>query len=773
MVRFALSLLAGIVSLNFFAELPGAGLYLVSICALLAWCSGRLRRYGSTLLCIAGYLFGMSWAQFHAVHHLRHVLPESLAGVDVVVTGRIADIPVADEKLQRFLLDVRHLEVSGYTGPVPERIKLSWYYGEPVRAGESWRLNVRLKPPHGFMNPGGFDYEAWLFQHGIHATGYVRKATGNRRLAKAGWGDAARIREHIAQRIGAALCASEFAGLVMALGVGSRSGIDREQWQVLVQTGTNHLIAISGLHIGLAAAFGYGLSRRLIPVRLMPLVPAQHLATVCAVLAASVYAMLAGFAIPTQRALLMLLCFGGAAWFRRTTRPQDVLMTALVVVLLWDPASVMSPGVWFSFLAVAVIFYAITGRSARFRWLQWGRLQVVIALALFPLSLFMFQQVSLIAPLANFVLVPYVSLLVVPLILLGMLLLPAAPAAAAMAFNGAGALLELAWPVLEWLSNLPGSHWVKSEPGLPATLIALAGVAVLLAPRSGLLRLSGVFLLLPALLSEPQRPAAGAYELTVLDVGQGLAVVVRTRNRTLVYDTGARFSDRLDSGEAVLLPFLRRAGVRQIDRLVISHGDGDHIGGADSVLAAYPDTAVLGQDVERLSAASRAHCEAGQGWEWDGVAFTLLHPDHAVYAESNNRSCVLRVDGEGGSLLLAGDIEKNVEQRLVREVPEALPADILVAPHHGSNTSSTVPFIEAVAPRIVIFAAGYRNRYHFPTAKVVRRYRALGAAMFTSGHSGALRIRVDPRQGISRVESYREDRRKYWHHRAPELRQDG
>ena len=772
MVLFALSLLAGIVSLNFFAELPGAVLYLASIGALSAWYSVRLRRFGSTVLWIAVYLFGMSWAQFHAAHYLRHVLPESLAGVDVVVTGRIADIPVDDENLQRFLLDVHDFEVSGYTGPVPERIKLSWYYGEPVRAGESWRLNVRLKPPHGFMNPGGFDYEAWLFQHGIHATGYVRKAAGNRRLAKAGWHDTSMIREYIAQRIGVVLCASEFAGLVTALAVGSRSSIDRDQWQALVRTGTNHLIAISGLHIGLAAAFGYGLSRRLIPVRLMPRVPAQHLATLCAVLVASVYAMLAGFAIPTQRALLMLLCFGGAVWFRRTTRPRDVLMTALLLVLLWDPVSVMSPGFWFSFLAVAVIFYAITGRPARFRWLQWGRLQVVIALALFPLSLFLFQQVSLIAPLANLVLVPYVSLLVVPLILLGMLLLPAAPAAAAMAFSAADALLALAWPVLEWLSNLPGSHWIKSEPGLLATLLALSGVAVLLAPRLGLMRIAGVFLLLPALLLEPARPVDGAYELTVLDVGQGLAAVVRTRNHTLVYDTGARFSDRLDSGEAVLLPFLRHAGVKEIDRLVISHGDGDHIGGAESVLAAYPDTAVLGQDVERLSAVSRQHCQAGQRWEWDGVAFTLLHPDQAVYAESNNRSCVLKVAGAGGSLLLAGDIEKNVEQRLVREVPEMLQADILVAPHHGSNTSSTAPFIQAVAPRIVIFAAGYRNRYHFPTAKVVRRYRAVDAAMFTSGHSGALRMRVDPHQGILPVESYREDHRKYWHHRAPDLRQD-
>ena len=764
MFLIALPFLAGILCLNLFSELPGDIVYLALLLAITTWYINRAKPFTPVFRSIAICLCGICWAQIHASIYLQHVLPEKFAGEDVVITGYISNIPVTDETVQRFILDVVEFNAGDYPGQTPERLKLSWYYGEPVRAGETWQFYVRLKPPHGFMNPGGFDYEAWLFQNGIHATGYVRESDVNRMLQPAGLFDDTAGRQRIAEIITSMPDGSAFAGFVAALAVGDRSAIDPRQWDVLINTGTNHLMAISGLHIGLAAAFGFWLCRRLLPACIMQTIPAQHAAMTAAVIVALIYAMLAGFAIPTQRALLMLVCVAGASLLRRTTRPMDVLSVALLLVLLWDPAAVMSAGFWFSFLAVAVIFHALTGRMARSRWLKWGWMQLVIALALFPLSLFLFQQASLVSPLANLFMVPYVSLLVVPLILLGLLILPISAAASAALFGLADSLFDLIWPLLQWLSDFPYSHLLKAQPGIFMTIMALAGVGILLAPRIRYWRAVGIVLLIPAVIWQPQPPQAGAYELNVLDVGQGLAIVIRTRSRTLVYDTGARFSDRLDSGEAVLLPFLTHEGIEKIDLLMISHGDGDHIGGAESLLEAYPHTPVLGQGIDELSTPWRKFCEAGQKWTWDGVDFTVLHPDGATYTATNNRSCVLKVEGEGGSVLIPGDIERQVETRLLKHSRDKLTADILIAPHHGSNSSSGVSFIEAVSPEIVIFAAGYRNRYQFPKQKIVARFAMLGSRMYTSGHSGAIRILVHPQLGITAVESYRDSRRKYWNH---------
>lgn len=719
------------------------------------------------------FMFGICWAQWHASSYVEHTLPESQAGQDVLLTGRISDIPVRDLTGQRFIMEIEHFAAEGHDGPTPRKIKLSWYYGEPVQAGETWQLQVRLKPPHGFMNPGGFDYEAWLYLHGINATGYVRNSDANRMLQPAAVFDIASIRQQISEAITGKLAGSAFAGLVAALAVGDRSAVGRQQWDVLINTGTNHLMAISGLHIGLAAAFGYWLCRRLYPARLMLAVPVQHAAMVSAVAIALVYAALAGFAIPTQRALLMLACVVGAVLTRRIARPFDVLAFALMLVLLRDPVSVISAGFWFSFLAVAAIFFTLQHRFAQSRWLKWVWIQLVIALALFPLSLFMFQQTSLVSPLANLVMVPYVSLLVVPLVLAGTLTVFVSATVSAALFNVADRLFAWVWPGLHWLSALPYSHWIKAPPGMSLTLLALLGVVIVLAPGLRYWRIAGIILVLPAALWAPSAPVAGAFELHVLDVGQGLAVVVRTHAHTLVYDTGARFSERLDSGDAVIKPFLVRAGVDNIDMLVISHGDGDHIGGAKALLEAYPETVVLGQGVDDLPARYRSQCNEGQTWTWDGVVFTVLHPDGAGYTTTNNRSCVLKVEGRGGSVLMTGDIGKKIENRLLSQHGKKLSSNVMIAPHHGSKSSSSPDFIQAVSPDIVIFAAGYRNRYHFPAAMVVERYAKQGAEMYSTGHDGAISLDVHPQQGITRVRTYRASEGKYWNHVLPKLRQDG
>ena len=773
MFHIALSFLAGILSLMLFPQLPGAILYLGLLPAVaFAWLQ-RKNSCSQLYYAIAVFVFGVCRAQFHAAGYLEHTLPESLAGKDITIIGRICDIPVNDGTVRRFMMDIERFAVDDYTGVVPQKLKLSWYYGEQVQAGETWQFQVRLKPPHGFINPGGFDYEAWLFQNGIHATGYVSNSDSNRLLQPAALFNVASIRQRISEAITGKLAGSDYAGLVTALAVGDRRAVGREQWHVLITTGTNHLMAISGLHIGLAAAFGYWLCRRIYPSGLMTAVPAPMAAMIAAVIVALIYATLAGFAIPAQRALLMLACVAGGTLTRRSCRPLDVLAFALILVLLWDPASVISAGFWFSFVAVAIIFYTSSERFAQSRWLKWGWIQLVIALALFPLSLFLFQQTSLLSPLANLLMVPYVSLLVVPLVLTGTLMLFISSTVSTVLFIAADRLFEWVWPGLQWLSALPYSHWVKAQPGFLATALALLGVAILLTPRLRYGRLAGIMLILPATTGQPQSPEMGAFELNVLDVGQGLAIVVRTHAHTLVYDTGARFSPRLDSGESVIRPFLVHKGVSSVDLLMISHGDADHIGGAQSLLAAYPGTAVIGQGIEGLPATHSSQCREGQSWTWDEVEFTVLHPDASTYTTTNNRSCVLKVESRGGSVLMTGDIGKKIENRLLLLHSDELSADILIAPHHGSNSSSGPDFVRAVSPAMVIFAAGYRNRYRFPAEQVVARYVKLGTQMYLTGHEGAISVDVHPQQGVGAARGYRTRAGKYWHHRPPKLRQDG
>ena len=775
MLYAALSFLAGICTLNQLMTLPGNGVTLLMPALILLWWCSRKKAFARIVALACFFVAGFVWAQLHARDYLDHRLPEDLAGVDIRVQGRIVGIPAGDGEARRFVFEVARYDAEDLPPVMPRRLRLSWYDGPPLHAGERWQLQLRLKPPHGFMNPGGFDYEAWLYQQRIHATGYVRDDDYNRPLRPAASVSVASLRQRISELISTGLAGNPFAGFITALAVGERGSIGSAQWNTLIATGTNHLMAISGLHIGLAAAFGYWVCRRLYPAALMQRLPAQQACVVFGLITAFAYALLAGFSIPTQRALLMLCCVTGAWLLKRITRPLDLLAFALLVVLLWDPVAVLSPGFWFSFLAVAAIFHTMTGAFAAaegagtaallIRALRrWAWLPLVIALALFPLSLYLFQQVSLVAPLANMIMVPWVSFLVVPLVLLGLLFAPVAPFVSVLLFGLAARLFGFIWPLLAWLSEQSFALWAQASPPLYSVLLAMAGLAVLLAPRIGRKRGFGVLLLLPALVLRPASPGDGDFELHVLDVGQGLASVIVTRHHTLVYDTGARFSERLDSGEAVVAPFLRSRGIDHIDLLMISHGDADHIGGAAALLARWPRTPVSGQGVESLHALNAERCKAGQRWRWDGIDFEVLHPDDTKYSRRNNYSCVLRVASAGGSVLLTGDIEENVERRLIETQPRAIDVDVLVVPHHGSRTSSSPAFIAAVSPDIAIFASGYRNRYRFPRAEIVQRYRQRGVRLYATGGSGAIAVRVDAETGPQPAETFRPGRRHYWNH---------
>lgn len=709
------------------------------------------------------FVAGVMWASFRAGIILEDSLPRALEGRNIVVEGRIVDIPRRAEFGQRFEMEVTRAELDGEPVQVPRKILLnSREYSLQPRAGEHWRLLVRLNRPHGYQNPGGFDYEAHLFRDRLRAKGYVRDEMAPQRLVRdPAWHDIDRLRQDLGDRIRALLPENAHAGIVVALANGDGRGLNAEQWQVLRRTGTLHLVAISGLHISLIAGVVFFIARWLwaLPGTTVLRLPAPQFGALCALLAAGFYSALAGFVVPTQRALIMLTVAMAGILLRRRFAPSLLLALAGLVVLLYDPLSVMAAGFWLSFAAVAVILFVMHGdRSGRSVAWKLGYIQWAIALGMLPLMLAMFQQISLVAPLANMLAVPVFDLMAVPLILMGTLLLGFAPDVAGLLFKAAAWLLQMLWQALTWLADLSFSQWTQPAPVWWALLCGVVGVALLLAPRGWPARWVGAAWLLPLFLVRPPVPAAGEVWFTLLDVGQGLSVVIRTREHALLFDAGPRFGD-FDTGKAVVEPYLRATGVRRLDMLVVSHGDSDHTGGVDSVLRALPIKNALSSVPEKYPMSEP--CRVGQSWHWDGVDFTMLGPEDAGSDRRNDASCVLMVHSRHGNILLPADIEARAEKTLVKTWGGRLRADVLVAPHHGSKTSSTPAFIEAVAPGHVLFPVGYRNRYRHPHPDVVRRYAERNVVMHDSAASGALEFRLNDR-GLEAA-AYREWHRRYWY----------
>ncbi|MDK9703544.1 MAG: DNA internalization-related competence protein ComEC/Rec2 [Sulfuritalea sp.] len=733
-----------------------------------------LRRAGAAvLLASVAAALGFVWAGGFAHLRLAQELPAALEGRDIELTGVVAGLPQTLERGVRFEFDVERAAPG-----VPPHISLAWYRGRddaddeapaliPVRAGERWRFTVRLKRPHGNLNPHGFDYEAWLFERGIRATGYVRPRSAERVDAQV-WRAAYAVemlRENIRDRFRAALPEAPYAGILVALAVGDQQSIDAGLWQSFARTGITHLMSISGLHVTMFAGLAYALTGWLwrrsarLPLRL----PAQQAAAAGGFVAAFLYCLLAGFAVPAQRTLYMLGVVAVAQLSRREVAASRVLLLALLLVLLLDPWAVLAAGFWLSFGAVALLFLVGGGRLGPARWwVEWARAQWAVTLGMLPALLALFQQFSLVSPLANAVAIPLVSFVITPLALLGTL--PLLDPLLSLAH------LVTAWMMtcIDWLAGLPLAMWQQAAPSPWAVLLALAGGVWLLLPRGFPARWLGVLAFLPLLTVVPPRPQAGAAEITVLDVGQGLAVHVQTATHDLLFDAGPAFSADADSGNRIIAPYLRAMGVRRLDALVISHADKDHEGGAASVLAALP-VAMLKSSLPFEHALSaqpvpQEPCRDGDGWNWDGVRLDMLHPGaDPLSRKTNDLSCVLRITAGGKSLLLTSDIEAVSEIALLQQHAGELPADVMTVPHHGSKTSSTPGFIAAVAARDVIFPVGYRNRFGHPRDEVVARYVQSGARLHRTDADGAVRIGLGSAGIAFRHE--REERRRYWHAR--------
>jgi len=725
---------------------------------------------------LAAVAAGWSFAGWRAEIRLADTLAAEWEGRDVLVTGVVASLPQDFERGLRFVF-----EVEQSTAPVPRTISVAWYRGfrgeeqhvvPEIHAGERWRLRVRLKRPHGNVNPHAFDYEGWLLEQGIRATGYVRPATGNARLDAFVPGVMTmveRTREIVRERFRHALPEAPYAGVLVALAVGDQRAISPELWRVFARTGISHLVAISGMHVTMFAALfagGVGWVWRRSPVLALRW-PAQQAGVVAGFMAAFGYCLLAGWGVPAQRTLYMLGCVALALVLRRETAPSRVLALALAVVLLIDPWAVMAAGFWLSFGAVATLFLVSSGRLAREGRLREAlRTQWAVTLGLIPALLVLFQQFSLVSPLANAIAIPLVSFVVTPLAI-GFAVLPLQM----LADLAHGAIVLTMLPV-QWLADLPWANWQQAAPPLGLALLGTVGCIWALLPKGTPVRWVGLMMLAPLVLWTPARPDAGAVMVTVLDVGQGLSVHVQTASHDLIYDTGPAFSADANSGERILLPYLKASGVRQLDTLVVTHQDNDHAGGAEAVLAGIPVARVRSSlppnHPVRLIAGGRDQpCVAGQHWEWDGVRFAMLHPEApaegVVPRKTNDIACVLRVEAGAHRLLLTSDIEAVSEAGLLSRDGAGLASDVLVVPHHGSRTSSTAAFIAATAPRWVIFPVGYRNRFHHPNPEVWARWSATGATMLRTDEGGAVIVHLGA--GEPRLETARALAPRYWYGR--------
>ena len=762
--------------------LPGTGWLLfassVSIAvAIAAFRMERADRRRRVALCLLAFAAGFIWAAGRAHWRLSDELPMAQERRDVLVTGVVDELPQRVDSGVRFVL-----RVESSSAPVPGRLLLSWHGarerekkrgadvgGAPVvRPGERWKLVVRLKRPHGLVNPAGFDYEAWLLERGLRATGYVRKSLENvllDPLVPRPMVLVHRLRDSVRERFLSALPDGEYTGVLVALAVGDQNAIPQEQWTVFRKTAVAHLVSISGLHVsfvGLIAGALVGWIWRRVP-RLTLRLAARKPAAISGFAAAAAYALLAGLGIPTQRSLVMLGVVALALWLGRETAGSRVIALALLCVLLVDPWAVLSAGFWLSFGAVAVILYLLGGRLSRASgWRAAVVTQLGITVATMPALLVLFNAFSLLSPVANAFAIPVVSFLVTPLALLAIVL-------------PLGSILELAhwltaWMMrgLEALAALPFAMWQQATPPALLAVAGVAGVAWLLLPRGTPARQAGMLAVVPMLTWSPPRPAEGEFRMTVLDVGHGVAVHVQTAAHDLVYDTGPAYGPGADAGARVILPYLAAAGVAKLDRLVISHDDLDHTGGAESLLAGLPVDVVMwnskADDRGLEGSVATLPCEAGERWRWEGVDFEILHPfPDAPLRGDNDNSCVLKIAAPSASALLAGDIERAAERSLVARSAGALASSVAVVPHHGSRSSSTRAFVDAVGAEAAIFALGYLNPFRHPHPAVWSRWAASGATNWRTDSQGA--VRVDAAADGVAIAAQRVTDARYWHGR--------
>lgn len=786
----------GIAAVQMLSGLPPLWPIVVTsaVLGVAAWYSvssggGVLRTTAAGFAVLGCALFaGLAWGVWRAELQLADALPAELAGRELLITGAVDSLPRLDQRGLRAAFAVERAQTpQGEPVKVPKRVLLYWRddgadITRAVRPGDRWRVAVRLQAPHGHMNPGGFDLESWLFLQGLRATGNVRQDPPPERLpgSTGSWRTPVEaLRAAVRERLSTELPDAPHAGVVIGLAIGDQSGIPDSAWQLFAATGVGHLVSVSGLHItmlaGLVGALAGSVWRR-VPALVYRL-PVRRARVLAGVIAAASYTLLAGAGVPAQRTLFMLLVTAWVLWRGHTVRPARVLLVALALVLAIDPWAVLSPGFWLSFAAVGILLFAAAAAwqdavqpNAASGWRTmltgWGMAQWAVTLGTLPIVLWYFQQFSLVSPLANAVAIPLVSALIAPLsVAAGLLPVPLSGWSA----QAAHALLVPLMEFLSWLSGFSWSQWEQARPPLWAAVLGGVGAICLLLPSGVPGRRLGLLAMAPLLLPPSEGIADGEARISLLDVGQGQATLVRTRQHALLFDTGPASSSGSDAGARIVLPVLRTVGIENLDRVVVSHEDSDHAGGLASVLSGVDVRTWLSSIPPshplRAKAVPHQPCVAGDRWQWDGVDFQVLHPPAQAYLESwdsNARSCVLRIEAGGQRLLLTGDIEAADEMRLVREQPVAVMTDFLQAAHHGSASSSSEAFLTATQSQHVLIPVGHRNRYRHPHRDVVERFHQHRQQVWRTDLDGAIHVRLGAVAGIT---SERRERSRYWHGR--------
>lgn len=719
--------------------------------------------YRPLILLFISFLFGFAWTYFYTDQQLSASLPRQLHNKFVVARGHIVSIPSRKTQAQRF--DFKIEQIDKFKLKKTLKARVYWYKNDfPLKAGQYWQLYLKLKPPRGFANPGGFDYEKYLFVQGIKATAYVKLGLKNKLLADdIVAAPLTRLRQVIADTLDIRLAQAPLKGFIKGLTIGVTSDIKASQWQVLRATGTNHLLAISGLHIGLIAAVFYQIARFVWSRFSLALIflPAQSVATIVSWFGAVVYAALAGFSLPTQRALIMLSVFLLAQLLRRQIFLGQGLLLAAFIIIAIDPFASLSSSFWLSLMAVAWIFYGIGGRLAIPRWRQSWQVQWMVTWGLAPLTLYIFGQVSLVSIAANSLAIPVVGMVVVPLALASILLYSIWPSVGDLVLTCALTVLEWIYAYLSYLSEWHFSLWQFASPSFWVFSLLVLAVLLLFAPSAWPGKRLGWVFLLPMILPGSNPLRAGEFKLTVLDVGQGTAIVIRTQQHTVLYDTGPKFSDNFTAGRAVILPFLQSQGIKRLDTLIISHADNDHIGGLQDLLPALPIQRIYSNSRKKISHPQLSLCLAGKQWTYDGVSFSFLYPTQKMLGLNNDSSCVLAVRSGKQQVILSGDIEQFAESQIIQQQKPVFKTALLIAPHHGSKTSSSVAFLEWLQPERVIFPVGYLNQFRFPHRAILQRYRDFKVKQWRTDYAGAITVIVDREEKLT-LSEYRKEKQHLW-----------
>lgn len=775
MLRYSLYALAGAYSLQLFQSLPSVAV--IAAVALLALACAVPSHSRPVAALIAGFVL-MWWA---ASGQLAQRLDSSRQGSNLTIVAKVLDFPSRKNGALRLLVQPL------VPGHLPDRIRLSWF--DPIffpdtvpanllpAAGQVWQLQVKLKRPRGFFNPGGFDYEGWLFRQRIGATGYVKQGK-NVSAHYPGPDVQTVVRQRFADRIDALFPPSESRAVLKAISIGVRAEISDAHWQLYARTGTSHLMAISGLHIGLAAGGMFLLSWGVIAL-FVARRNVRDLALVVAIAFAYGYAELSGFAVPAKRAFLMALLAAAAIILRRQVSVKYVFGLACLLVVISDPLSIYAPGFMLSFLAVALLLWS--GRvfdpasDATSRWhpsrmveavRMLSRLQAVLLFGLLSVTIALFGRVSILAPLTNMLVVPLFNLVTVPACLLGLLLDGSVAVAGDLLLSLALASVDLVLQVVGLVGSWPAAALEPPLGGMAIVLISGATVLWAVLPPGWPGRYLAIVALVATAIHKPAPLAANCVAFHALDVGQGLAVILRTRGHTLVYDTGPAFRSGSSTAKLVVEPFLHSLGLDTIDRLVISHADLDHAGGVERLHTAFtPGQLILGETLGD-GRPTGSPCRRGETWQWDGIRFSFMHPNGSGRFSGNDSSCVLLVQAGDHKLLIPGDIEA-ISERSILSGTALQKVDLVVVPHHGSRTSSSAEFVRRLSPAVAVVSAGYRNRWGFPKSDVSARWQKQGALVVTTAQSGAVSRKYCAGELPGKLRLERTDFGRYWHDTEP------